>query len=193
MAPPRKDPEMRRLQGSKARPRHRHEVVTDALPGLDLGPIAPPRGLSAAERRYWRQFAGLLASARLLTAADVETLADYCRCCAAVDDRSQRARRELAKPRPDVHGVRVWDVSLRQWATQKAKLAAVLGLTPTARARLGWTGQQASSAPSAPRSPLAQLQARAVSLRVDHPPMNPLDKFLNRKRRLQTEPDDGAA
>lgn len=177
MAPRPKSPETRRLHGSKERPRHRRQAVTVAPPIVDDGPIVPPTDLGAAERRYWRQFAPLLASARLLTAADRESLADYCRACAHVADRVARTRRELRTSRADAARLRLFDSQARQWMAHKIKLATVLGLTASSRARLGWTGQRAPSAPSspansdAPRPPskLAELQHRAAQLRLAAP------------------------
>src|SRR5262245_12620946 len=65
------------------------------------GEVAMPAGLVKAERAYWVRFAPLLASARTLTPADVETLADYCRACVAVDDRGRRLRTALRRREPE--------------------------------------------------------------------------------------------
>jgi hypothetical protein len=144
-----------------------------------------------AELAYWRRTAPLLAGARLLTAADVETLADYCRANAALDDRLRRLRQAWRRRRPDHALVGLLDRQARGWAALKGRLAGDLGLTANSRARIGWTGRAApsstppSDAPRAAPSKLADLQQRAAALRrpagvVDTP---------GRTRRNTTPPD----
>lgn len=155
---------IRALHRSKRRPSHRAEpkIPTTAEP------IAPAP-LASAERAYWDQFAPLLAGARILTAADVETLADYCRACVAVEERSRRLRIAL-QPRRDKDGeeipfdarlVKLLDAQLRGWLATKTKLAGELGLTAIARTRVAWQ----SDASDQPPSKLAELQAQAATLR----------------------------
>jgi len=137
--------------------------------------LTAPAALVTAERRYWAYFAPLLAGARLLTDADVETLADYCRACAQVEERSRRLGLALRARKLDLQLVRLLDSQARGWVEKKTRLASELGLTAIGRARMGWTGQRAPStstpvsetgqAPVAPRSKLAELQERATSLR----------------------------
>ena len=132
----------------------------------------PPVTLRTAERRYWTYFAPLLTGARVLTPADVESLADYCRACVAVDDRGRRLTTALAKKTLDANLVRLLDSQLRGWIDKKTKLASELGLTAIARTRLNWTGfPQRPQMPSVnqpldpPKSRLAQLQEQAAALR----------------------------
>jgi phage terminase small subunit len=126
--------------------------------------------LDRIERSYWKRFAPLLSGARLLTPADVETLADYCRACAAVDERGKRLRQALRRKIFDHALVSLLDRQMRGWVERKTKLAAELGLTAISRVRVGWSGYpqgpKADRDPSAaPKSKLAQLQEQAVSLR----------------------------
>lgn len=133
--------------------------------------IAAPAGLVKAERAYWEQFAPLLAGAKVLTPADVETLADYCRACVAVDERGRRLRTAFRKRVLDNQTVRMLDSQLRGWVEKKTQLAGELGLTAIARTRVAWSGHHqrpttpAGGVPAKPASKLAQLQARAESLR----------------------------
>jgi phage terminase small subunit len=132
-------------------------------------PSTCPRDLSAAERSYWSYFAPLLASARALTPADRDTLADYCRACVAVNDRNRRLARALRKRTLDRPTVKMLDAQLRSWIGEKTRLATELGLTALSRTRIKWTGHhqrpQTSATPEKPQSKLAQLQEQAASLR----------------------------
>jgi phage terminase small subunit len=126
--------------------------------------------LDRVERGYWKRFAPLLSGARLLTPADVETLADYCRACAAVDERGKRLRQAFRRKVLDHALVSLLDRQMRGWVERKTKLAAELGLTAISRVRVGWSGYPQgpaakSPAATAPKSKLAQLQEQAASLR----------------------------
>ncbi len=146
---------------------HHHDVAPDpdAAP-VDLADVAPPAGLVAAERAYWDQFAPLLAGAKVLSPADVETLADYCRACVAVDERGRRLRTAFKRRTLEVPLVRLLDSQLRGWVDRKTKLAGELGLTAIARTRVAWTGHAAVIDPAKrPQSRLAQLQQEALALR----------------------------
>jgi len=135
-------------------------------PAFQRVEFAPPRGLIQAERRYWAYFMPLLAGAKVLTAADVETLADYCRACVAVDQRGRRLRLEFRKKEMDTALVRMLDAQVRGWVEKKTKLAGELGLTAISRTRVAWSGhEQVLNAEKKPLSKLAQLQAQASSLR----------------------------
>jgi phage terminase small subunit len=139
--------------------------------GADVRPVPAPIGLVPAERKYWAYVAPLLSGARVLTPADVESLADYCRACGAVDDRGRRLRIALAKRTLDLRLVRLLDSQLRGWVEKKTKLAGELGLTAIARTRINWTGYPQGPAaprdelPQAPKSKLAELQERAAAWR----------------------------
>ncbi len=146
---------------------HHHDVAPDpdAAP-VELAELGPPVGLVAAERAYWDQFAPLLAGAKVLIPADVETLADYCRACVAVDERGRRLRTAFKRRTLDVPLVRLLDSQLRGWVDRKTKLAGELGLTAIARTRVAWTGHAAVLDPvKRPQSRLAQLQHEARALR----------------------------
>jgi phage terminase small subunit len=165
---------LRQLHGSKKRPYHDEPAP---LPG-DHDPVEhrsipdPPRALVRSERRYWGYFAPLLAGARVLTPADVESLADYCRACVCVDDRSRRLRTAFAKKKLDTSLVRLLDSQLRGWVEKKTRLASELGLTAIARTRINWTGYPQRPKPTredvpreAPKSTFAKLQEQAARLR----------------------------
>lgn len=163
---------IRALHGSRTRPHHRDalpvEPVVEGEGADESSPStpAPPIGLVKAERRYWDQFAPLLAGARVMTPADVETLADYCRACVAIDERGRRLRTAMAKRALDASLVRMLDASLRGWIERKTKIAGELGLTAIARTRVAWSGHpQIVQKAKKPQSKLAELQERAASLR----------------------------
>jgi phage terminase small subunit len=143
------------------------EGERDPLP-VEEATVTPPPGLTKAERAYWTYFAPLLASARALTPADRDTLADYCRACVAVADRNRRLARAFRQRRFDKQIVRLLDAQVRGWIEKKTRLAVELGLTAVSRTRLAWTGHHQPSAGSGsdkPASKFAQLQDRAAALR----------------------------
>lgn len=163
----------RALHHSEDRAPHREPPAEAPIPARAV--LAPPVALELAARPFWEYFAGVLASARLLTDADLETLADYCRACAAIEDRSKRLWAALeAEPFNDAR-IRLLDNQTLRWIDKKTRLAHELGLTAAGRAKLGWTGQRAPAATvpasdpdpgaEAPRSKLLELQARGASLR----------------------------
>jgi phage terminase small subunit len=129
-------------------------------------PVLPPVGLTPRERTYWAAVAPLLASAHLLTPADRETLADYCRACVAIDECGQRRRTALHRTVLDQPLVRLLDTAVRGWMALKTRLAGELGLTRIARTRIGWTGHPPSlETTQKPLSALAQLQKAAAAMR----------------------------
>lgn len=163
---------VRALKNSRTRPHHKDRLPArdDAgeAPAAEAAPVAiePPPGLIKAERAYWAIFAPLLASAKVLTPADVETLADYCRACVAVDVRGQRLRTAFRRRVLDNQLVRMLDAQLRGWVQRKTALAGELGLTAIARTRVAWSGHhQVVDKKKKPRSKLAQLQEQAAALR----------------------------
>lgn len=176
---------IRALHGSRTRAHHRDEpVIPDTIDeAVHAAPtIPPPIGLTKAEQRYWAYFAPLLSGARVLTPADVETLADYCRACVAVDSRAKLLRQALRPPRvTDTEGkrhrgeidlclVRMLDAQMRGWIERKTKQAEQLGLTAISRTRVQWSGYAPGTGGSekpkaAPKSKLAQLQEEAKTLR----------------------------
>jgi phage terminase small subunit len=171
-----KPPAVRALHKSDTRADRRDrrdQAAADALEarGTDARPVPAPIGLVPAERKYWAYFAPLLSGARVLTPADVESLADYCRACGAVDDRGRRLRTALAKRTLDQRLVRLLDSQLRGWVEKKTRLASELGLTAIARTRINWTGYPqrpgatADEPPQAPKSKLAELQEQAAAWR----------------------------
>jgi phage terminase small subunit len=176
---PRLSAEEHRLRGTFRADRHGSDPVRPqrAPPSAPAPPldetsssapaeIRPPIGLVRAERRYWAIFAPLLASAKALTPADVETLADYCRACVAVDERGRRVRTAFRKRVLDNQTVRLLDTQLRGWIERKTRLAGELGLTAIARTRVAWSGHGQRLDPvQKPQSKLAQLQEQATTLR----------------------------
>lgn len=168
----RKPAAIRALHGSRTRPHHHGEPVipsgdtTNDLEQPTGTALDPPPGLVNAERVYWHKFAPLLAGAKVLTPADEETLADYCRACVAVDDRGRRLRTELRRKVMDNQTVRMLDSQLRGWVEKKTKIAGELGLTAISRTRVAWSGHHQVKDPvKQPTSKLAQLQEQAAALR----------------------------
>jgi phage terminase small subunit len=141
-------------------------IAEGEAPTAAAAAIAAPAGLVKAERAYWEQFAPLLAGAKVLTPADVETLADYCRACVAVDERGRRLRTAFRKRVLDNQTVRMLDSQLRGWVEKKTRLAGELGLTAISRTRVAWSGHEQRIDPvKQPQSKLAQLQEEATLLR----------------------------
>lgn len=143
---------LRAITGSRARPHHRRE------PKAATGIPAPPSHLTAGERELWDYYCPLLASAKVLTLQDRDTLAQFVE---ARDQVSQIKalqsdadyRRVLVSTVIDGAGnerVRVetnpLDVQRRAW-TDKARLcAAELGLSPMSRARVSTVGGEDAEA-----------------------------------------------
>jgi phage terminase small subunit len=125
--------------------------------------------LTGAARRHWRYFAALLQGARVLTPSDIMTLADYCRACAAVEDRDRRLAATMRKRQIDWSIQGKLDRELRGWIERKMKLATELGLTPVSRTRVMWTGHAPASPGASVAAPqpsrLAELQSQAAALR----------------------------
>jgi P27 family predicted phage terminase small subunit len=138
---------LRDVQGSRKRPNQRPAVALEAVTVLE----APP-GLTEAELAFWSYYTPLLTAVRVLTAADRDVLADYCRARAEIADiRQQQAapyRRVILTAIRDDQGHPVGvraathplDAQLRMWL-QVARLAgAELGLSPASRARVAPVG-----------------------------------------------------
>src|SRR4051794_28731039 len=163
----RKPAALRALHGSKARPYHNEEPVIPGSESPFTGETPPaPTGLVKDERKYWNQFAPLLAGAKVLTPADAETLADYCRACVAVDERGRRLRKAYSCRDINQSLVGMLDAQMRGWIEKKTKLATELGLTAVSRTRVAWSGHQQRIDPAKkPQSKVAQLQEQAAELR----------------------------
>ncbi len=166
---------LRELLGARTR-KHHHDrmpivdedgVVEDgALEAVDVG-IRAPAGLVKGERVFWNQFAPLLAGAKVLTPADVQTLADYCRACYWVEEAGRRLRTVWRKRQPDLRLARMLDAQARGWVDRKTKLASELGLTAISRTRVAWTGHEQAPGKikqSKPKSKVAELQEQARDL-----------------------------
>lgn len=159
---------VRALHNSRKRPHHRDEpeIPESGAQTERVTVPSPPADLVAGERKYWSRFAPLLAGAKLLTPADVETLADYCRACEAVASRGRRLRAVLTKPSSTLQEIKMLDAQLRGWVQQKTKLASELGLTAVSRTRVAWSGHhQVLDKKDKPKSELARLQEQAASMR----------------------------
>ncbi len=157
---------VRALHGSRTRSHHHDDATILDADAAEAVAIAAPRGLTRAECVYWTQFGRLLASAKVLTPADVETLADYCRACVAIDEVGQLRRTAIRKKTLDQALVRLLDASMRGWIERKTKLAGELGLTAIARTRVAWSGHaQTLEKTQKPHSKLADLQAQALAMR----------------------------
>jgi len=126
---------VRKLHGSRSRPRHRRIVDLSPVDGL-----VPPPGLTDDELVFWRHYEPLLASVKVLTAADRDTLAHHCIGLAQVQairtaQRTARYRRVLANSRTNP-----LDAQLRHWLQLTRLSAAELGLSPVSRARVTAAG-----------------------------------------------------
>ena len=167
---------VRQLLNARTRSHHHDRLPDDDAEGAtgsagNLEPadidIPAPHGLVRGERAYWNQFAPLLAGVKVLTPADVQTLADYCRSCYWVEDASRRLRTCWKKRNPDLKKIRMLDAQVRGWVERKTKLAIELGLTAISRTRIGWTGHQAPTPgkkQAAKKSRVAELQEQAADL-----------------------------
>lgn len=160
---------LRALRNQRERPRHHDKVpdaeTPDALPPSDAS-IAPPRHLTPDERAIWRYFAPLLAGAKMLTPADVETLATYCVATALVKSTKRRLNAAWRKRKYDVHLIKMLDAQLRGWAEKQTSLAVQLGLTAISRTKTAWSGHgQVIDPVKRPQSKIAELQAEARTLR----------------------------
>lgn len=156
------------MHGTPTRGYHHDRLPDDAVGESAAEPvaIAAPAGLTREERKYWDWFAPLLAGAKVLTPADVETLADYCRACVAIDEFGKRRRTAMRKRVLDQPLVRLLDASLRGWIERKTKIAGELGLTAIARTRVAWSGHaQILDKAQKPQSKLAELQEQAAAMR----------------------------
>lgn len=164
---------IRNVLGSKTRKHHRDRMPEDGeeqqegqLEIADVD-IPAPAGLVKAERVYWNEFAPLLAGAKVLTPADVQTLADYCRACYWVDEAGRRLRTAWKRRNVDLKRVRMLDAQARGWVERKTKLASELGLTAISRTRVAWTGHQApvgAGKKTPKKSKVAELQEQARDL-----------------------------
>jgi phage terminase small subunit len=140
--------------------------VGDALPPVAID-IAPPKDLRAVERPFWLRTAPILAGAKMLTPADLQTLVDYCRACYWVQATTGRLHTAWRKRTPDVHLIKMLDAQARGWVHKKTALAGELGLTAIARTKTAFSGQVTNA--KARQSKVAELQARARELRRPMP------------------------
>jgi phage terminase small subunit len=159
---------LRELRGGRTRAHHH-----DRLPGeddalqLSSPDVKPPPELVPGEVRFWRHFAPLLAGARMLTPADIQTLVDYCRACDQLEATLRRLRAAWRKREPPQFLIKMLDAQARGWMSSKIQLAGELGLTAIARTKTSWSGHAppASKGPQGKLSKIADLQARARALR----------------------------
>lgn len=158
--------EEHRLRGTHRTDRHGQAPEGEPETAPEQSPIPPPSDLKGPARKHWQYFAPLLQGARALTPSDIQTLADYCRACAAVEDRDRRLTTLMRKRQVDWQLQGRLDRELRGWVSQKTRLAAELGLTATSRTRVAWSGHhQRIDSAKKPQSKLAQLQEQSAELR----------------------------
>ena len=169
---------LRELLGARTRPHHHDEMPVDpqdAKPGqLTTVPanVPAPKSLTKVERAYWNKFAPLLAGARILTPADEQTLAHYCRACAWVDASSARLRTAWKKRKIDMRRIRMLDAQARGWMERSLKLASELGLTAISRSRVGWSGHTPSTSKPKSKAPITKLQQLQEQAREMRRPVN---------------------
>jgi phage terminase small subunit len=140
---------------------------TDVL-SLCAGDIAPPlEDLEDDERVFWYRTAPILAAAKMLTPADLQTLVDYCRACYWVQATTRRLHTAWKDQPPNMHLIKMLDAQARGWVEKKTSLAGELGLTAIARTKTAFSGQVTNA--KARQSKVAELQARARELRRPMP------------------------
>lgn len=123
-------------------------------PAADLAKPKPPRGLPREELAAWRELVRELEAIGTLHSADVHTIESAAFCIAAI----RQARAALKKTGLQVRGDRGAVVAPAFRAAHSAintlrPLLAELGLTPTARARLGITADEPGLFADLPPSP----------------------------------------
>lgn len=119
--------------------------------------LDPPSWLTGHARQKWRALAPRLATAGLLTVADMDAFARYCdtwarwrQCCRHIDRHGMTY--ELKDSKGGVTSVQQRpEVSIaRSLAVQLARLEAEFGMTPSSRSRVdGRFGTPATGAPAA--------------------------------------------
>lgn len=152
---PRKPAAIRKLHGSRERPHHREEpplAVPTEVP-------AAPAGLEDAERVYWDRFASVLVGARVYTAADEQTLAHYCRACAAIDEHSRLRRAAIVAE--DNYAIKLHDAARRGYIAEARGLSSVLGLNAVSRTKIAWDKGEDGQ----PESSLDKLRRQAADMR----------------------------
>jgi len=130
---PRKPTARKVLEGTFRKDRAHAEpqpAIADEVP-------APPARLGPEPAAIWRRVAPQLHAMHLLTALDEDTLARYCLAEAEID----LARAELVKGGRIIQTPRgpqrsPWQVTLEHAMAEARQLAALLGLSPSARGRL---------------------------------------------------------
>jgi len=119
----------------------RKDRVNREEPTIEAGTPTPPEGMSDEARAQWDYYAPLLASCRVLTLADRETLACYCTAAA----RRSAAEAELAKHGPVVKSPsgypiqNPWLAIANKAMEQMLKWGQELGLSPSSRSRIKTT------------------------------------------------------
>jgi len=139
---------IRAIQGSRKRPNQRPEV-----PAAPVSTLAPPPGLSPAERTVWKYYEPQLVAVKVLTALDRDCLADFCRArseIAAIRKAQQDSAYMRLMVTVTIDGAgnehfkaqtNPLDVQLRNWLTLARLAGAELGLSPVSRARVAPAGQ----------------------------------------------------
>jgi P27 family predicted phage terminase small subunit len=76
---PKPDPAAVREQKEPVRSAHTQRLPSPDVAAVGLSPVMPPKWLKGEGRRIWDRRAPTLQAAKLLTEADAETFARYCR------------------------------------------------------------------------------------------------------------------
>ena len=100
--------------------------------------VRTPPGLTTVERRIYRRYARELVAARVITALDLDALANFARALAQVLD-IRWEQQERGHSRVTATG-RALDAQLRHWMQVLRLAGAELGLSPMSRARVAPAG-----------------------------------------------------
>jgi phage terminase small subunit len=109
------------------------------VPLSPVGTLAPPAGLTPVELALWAYYVPLLASVRVLTDVDRDTLAHHCIGLAQVQE-IRAAQQAPSYRRLQAKRTHPLDAQLRAWLQLTRLSAAELGLSPVSRARVAPAG-----------------------------------------------------
>lgn len=132
---PRKPTALKKLEGNPGR----RALGNEPKPPVAPSDWAPPEHLRGEARREWRRLVGPLVRCGILTIADRDAFASYC----VLHDRHVRAEFMIARDgeltrTPNGHAQpSPWITISRDALTLKVRYMAELGLTPSARSRMG--------------------------------------------------------
>lgn len=105
---------------------------SEPMPELVQQKIDPPRWMGVEARRCWRDVVPVLQDMKILTEADLNTVALYCQAWS----RYRAATAALESDDLNPEAFKMWSVRLEKAEASVRLLSHDLGLNPAARARL---------------------------------------------------------